>query len=89
MGEALDIDLWNYQSEGRGSIEKGLLFAAPFVLDQKGWRYEQLEPYKLTPQAINLLRLARKHYDQPILRQVYESGSRLQPSREFVALELP
>lgn len=89
MGEALGIDLWTYQADGRGSIEKGLLFAAPFVLDQKAWKYEQLEPYKLTPQVLNLFRFARRHYDQPILRQVYETGPRSQSTRDFAALELP
>jgi hypothetical protein len=89
MGEALGVDLWKYEADGRGSIEKALVFASPYVLDQKDWRYEQLEPYKMTPQVSNLYRLSLGHYDLAILREVYGSGPRLQPQREFAAMELP
>jgi hypothetical protein len=89
MGESLGLDLWTHEAGGRGSIEEGLVFVAPYVLDQKTWPHEQIEPYRLTPQVVNLFRLALPYYRQPILKRVYAAGPRSQSEREFAALELP
>lgn len=86
MGEALGVDLWGYSDDGRGSMKKGLLFAAPYALDQGRWPYEQVQNYDMSPQTVQLLRMAAARYDEPVLREVLRSGRRREPRRDYAPL---
>ena len=86
IGESLGVDLWNYADDGRGSMKKAFLFAAPYVLDQDRWPYEQVHSYDMSPQTVQLLRMAAARYDEPVLREVWQNGRRREPQRNYAPL---
>ncbi|HEX6960731.1 MAG TPA: alginate lyase family protein [Lacipirellula sp.] len=86
MGEPQGIDLWNHSADGRGSMRQALLFAAPHVLDQQSWPYEEVRTYALNPQAVQLMRMAAARYDEPLFRQVLREGPRSEPRRDWSTL---
>jgi hypothetical protein len=62
LGERVDVDLWNYQTDGR-SVHKALDWLAAFASGEKKWEYEQIggvKPKGLYP----LLRRAAIAYDE-------------------------
>jgi hypothetical protein len=61
VGEIVGVDLWHYKTMDGKGIEKVFEWFAPYVLKQKRWPYEQIEPF--TYETINeLFRQAAKEY---------------------------
>lgn len=63
LGEALNVDLWNYSTKDGRSIRKAIDYLAPFVAGSKKWEHQVLTP--LEPERFNrLVRFsARKYQD--------------------------
>lgn len=85
-GESLGVDLWHDEPEGESRIERGLDFATPFVLDQKKWPYEEIREYELSPQIVQVLRMAHARYGQPVYHEVLENAERSDEGRDWSAL---
>jgi hypothetical protein len=61
LADHVGVDLWNFQTEGRGDIRKAVLFLAPFAHDPKKWPYKQIST--LNPAKLGeIARRARKKY---------------------------
>ncbi len=42
LGQKMNVDLWNYETSNRRSINKALEFLLPFANEQKIWEHQQL-----------------------------------------------
>lgn len=62
FGKNIGVDLWNYQAENGGSIQKAYEFLMPYAKNEKVWEYQQ----------INSLDKAKKSLKQLFI----EAGSR-------------
>ncbi|MBX3432237.1 MAG: alginate lyase family protein [Pirellulales bacterium] len=86
FGESLGIDLWNHRAPNGASIRLGLNYAAPYVLDQDAWPYEQIHDYRLSPQIVQLLRMADARYSEPIYGRVLKEVRRTDRDRIYAPL---
>ena len=55
IGEHLDVDLWDYESEDGRSLRRGLDFVLPYLLGEKEWPHEQIEEMSVSPSDIGLV----------------------------------
>jgi hypothetical protein len=44
LGDHVGVDLWNFQTNGRGSIRQAIMFLEPFTRDMTKWPYKQISP---------------------------------------------
>ena len=73
VGEHLEIDLWNdhtgknadNKADNNGSMQSGLSYLGPHLLDQDEWPHKQQDRFQLTPQATEFLRMASVRYKNP------------------------
>lgn len=68
LGENVEVDLWNFQTnDGRG-IRKAIEFLYPFAVSNKKWTYEQIE--LLQPERLfgAMRRAALKYRDEKYLK---------------------
>jgi hypothetical protein len=86
FGEALGVDLWHHQRDGGASLERALLYVAPAVIDQKLWRHEEINDYRLSPQGVQLFRLAAAQYDKRVFREVLQKAERSDRDRVYAPL---
>jgi hypothetical protein len=86
MGDAVGVDLWHDEPDGGSRIRRGLDFAAPYVIDQDNWPYEEIRNYKLSPQIVQVFRMAYARYGQPVYREVLEKAERSDRDRDWSAL---
>ncbi|TXN37621.1 alginate lyase family protein [Flagellimonas hymeniacidonis] len=42
MGQKVEVDLWNYESDNGSSIQKAFYFLKPYAINQKEWKYPQI-----------------------------------------------
>ncbi|HEY3395449.1 MAG TPA: alginate lyase family protein [Lacipirellulaceae bacterium] len=45
LAEHVDVDLWNFKSEGGASIRAALDFLAPFATQERTWTYQQINGF--------------------------------------------
>jgi len=76
IGEQLNVDLWNYESEDGRSIRRGLDFIMPYLLREKEWPHEQIEEMSVSPSDTGLFFLAARRYDEPRHLQAVEAELR-------------
>jgi hypothetical protein len=70
LGEALGIDLWNFQTGDGRSLRKALDFLSAYADPDKAWTHKQIEPFGRQG-IIKLLQQAFTRYaDQPYRRLV-------------------
>jgi hypothetical protein len=86
LGESLGVDLWHEEAGGASRIKRGLDFALPFALKQDDWPYEEIRDYKLSPQVVQVLRLARARYGEPMYAEVLRQAKRSDRDRDFSPL---
>lgn len=63
LAENLNVDLWNYESDGR-SIKRAVEWLAPFAAGKKKWTYQQIKPMNYAKTA-QIFRYASKKYGNP------------------------
>jgi hypothetical protein len=85
-GETLGVDLWHDEKDGKSRIERGLDFATPFVIDQNKWPYEEIRDYELSPQIVQVLRMANARYHRPVYEEVLAKAERSDRDRDWSAL---
>jgi hypothetical protein len=71
IGEQLDEDLWNYESNDGRSVRRGLDFVLPYMTGQKEWPHQQINEMSVSPADVGLFFLsARRYHDQRYLRAI-------------------
>ena len=81
IGEQLDEDLWNYQSDDGRSLRRGLDYVLPYMTGQKEWPYKQIDEMSVSPSDVGLFFMAaRRYHDQRYLRAIDEE---LRDPRKF------
>ena len=71
LASNLNVDLWNYESDGR-SIKRAVEWLAPYAAGKKKWTYQQIKPitYEKTQQ---IFRLASKKDSNPKYLELADS----------------
>ncbi|MEX0611555.1 MAG: alginate lyase family protein, partial [Pirellulales bacterium] len=65
IGEHVDEDIWNYETEDGRSLRRGLEFVVPYLLGEKEWPHEQIEEMSVSPTDMGLFYLSARRYDEP------------------------
>jgi hypothetical protein len=65
IGEQLDEDLWNYQSDDGRSLRRGLDYVLPYLTGEKDWPHKQIEEISISPSDVGLFFLAARCYHYP------------------------
>lgn len=86
FGEALDVDLWHDEIRARPRIERGLDFATPFLVEQEKWPYEEIRKYALSPQIVQVLRMAHARYQRPAYHEALAKAAKSDVARDWSAL---
>lgn len=60
LAEHVGVDLWNFESDGRG-IKKAFLWTLPYVRDEKKWTYQPIKERKFA-HSIAMLRTASQKF---------------------------
>ena len=74
VGEQLGVDLWKSETPDGASLRTGLEFVAPYLRDQSQWPHEEIEKYKLSLSAIEVLRMASVRFDAPEFLDVIQQS---------------
>lgn len=65
MGEALDADLWHYETaDGRG-MPVAAAYLLPYVKGKTDWPHEQITKYRISPLTNQFLRMLSVRYEEP------------------------
>lgn len=71
IGEQLDEDLWNYETDDGRSLRRGLDFVLPYMTGQREWPHKQIEEVSISPSDVGLFYLsARRYRDKKYLRVI-------------------
>jgi hypothetical protein len=71
IGEHLNEDLWNYESDDGRSMRRGLDFVLPYMTGKKEWPHKQIDEMSVSPADVGLFFLsARRFHDQRYLRAI-------------------
>lgn len=89
IGEQLDVDLWNYETDDGRSLRRGLDFALPFLLSEKEWPHQQIDAMKISSSDVGLFYLAALRYQQPKYLQVVDASRRRPEKFEYALLQFP
>jgi hypothetical protein len=81
--KTVNVDLWNYQAPGGGSIRAALDYLLPFADTQKTWEHQDLDGVSAAPLQDPLL-LAALHYGN----EAYEAAALKQPHADARTLLL-
>ena len=66
LGDHVNVDLWNYQSEKGGSIRKAVDYLQPFISDSNKWQYKQITQFDLEKESTWFLYIAENKFDKNI-----------------------
>jgi hypothetical protein len=89
IGEAVDVDLWHFETDDGRSIRRALDFIFPYMTGEKKWPYEQIEEMDVSPSDMGLFYLAASRYQKPDFLRVLEEDSRKPMKFEYVKLQFP
>ena len=65
MGESLDEDLWNYETEDGCGMRKAAEFLLPYVTGPAAWPHQQISKYEVSPLTNQFLRTLSVRYQEP------------------------
>ncbi len=75
LGEAVNIDLWNFQTKDGRSIKKAMGYLAQFTSGGKKWDHETLSP--LDPEKLNRnVRIAGTKYTDKPFQELVQAASK-------------
>jgi hypothetical protein len=89
IGEHLDVDLWNHESEDGRSLRRGLDFVVPYLVGEKEWPYEQIEEMYVSPADTGLFFLAARRYGEPRYLRAIEKDLREPMKFQYAPLLFP
>jgi hypothetical protein len=83
LGEAVDVDLWNFKTDDGRSIPRALDFVSPYLLGEQTWEHEQIDEFKYSPSDGGLFYMAASRYGEPKYLRAYREDSRKLPKYEY------
>lgn len=72
LGEHVEIDLWNYQTENGRDLRSGLDYLLPVVFGEVEWPHKQIRDMHMGQLGRELFPLAIRAYDDQRYREAYE-----------------
>lgn len=63
--------IWNYTTDGSGSIEDAIQFLIPYIGGEKTWNFEQIEKYEPCS-SISILKRAYDRFEKEIYKETYQ-----------------
>ena len=63
LAEHVQVDLWNYKSEGRGSLKTALEYLLPYLTNEKVWDYKQIKTFKIESYVEAFVWASEKYID--------------------------
>ncbi len=89
LSEQVDVDLWNWQAANGASLRGGLNYVVPYLADQDGWPYPEMDVFALPDRGAQLLALASLRWqDEKYLRLLERVDTRYE-GRHFAPLLFP
>jgi hypothetical protein len=79
LGWHFGVDLWNFQTDDGRGVRKALDWMLPFVVGEKPWEYEQIEPLR-PGRFFPLLRRAAIAYREPRYEKVIANLPEVEPA---------
>jgi len=68
LGEAVQVDLWHYQTQDGRNIRKALDYILPYAVGEKKWEHQQItdfKPREIVPQLLlAAVKLASPQYEK-------------------------
>jgi hypothetical protein len=89
VGDAVDVNLWDYPSSEDPAIRRALDYLLPYVKQEKHWPYEQIAPFAISPDEIYVLHLASLQYGDSKYVDIPAKIARVERDSNYVPLLLP
>ena len=87
-GNAIDYDLWHYETEEGQSLKMAFKFLVPYLLEQVPWQYESLKsPQEQMYRPVNIVRQAAKMFQTDDLIELQEHLQQYVADRPVLRLE--
>jgi hypothetical protein len=89
IGEQVDVNLWDYQTDDGRSLRRGLDFVVPYLLGEKNWPHEQIEEMSVSPSDTGLFLMAAKQFNEPRFLRAVEKELRDPQKFQYAPLLFP
>jgi hypothetical protein len=89
IGEQLNEDLWNYQTDDGRSLRRGLDFVLPYLTGQKEWPHKQIEEMSVSPSDVGLFFMAARRYRDTKYLSVIDRELRDPDKFQYGLLQFP
>jgi hypothetical protein len=89
IGEQLNEDLWNYQTDDGRSLRRGLDFVLPFMSGQKEWPHKQIDEMSVSPSDVGLFFMASRRYGDKKYLSVIDQELRDPEKFQYGLLQFP
>jgi len=86
LAENVNVELWNYKTNDGRCIRLALDFLIPYVLNEKKWPYQQIEPFKSEGFASLLYIASIKYKDDSYLKFINKISSKDISASSIIAL---
>jgi Alginate lyase len=89
VGDAVGVDLWNYEAEDGGSIRVAMEFITPYLLKEQDWPHEQLSEVTISPNGTPLLLLTADRYAEPRFAEIFDKLAKSDADANYSTLVFP
>jgi hypothetical protein len=84
LAENLKIDLWNYETDGKG-LKKAVEWLTPFAKGEKKWTHQQIKPRELH-NTVKVFNTAAKKYKSKDYQEIADKFSKEEQPSAFELL---
>ena len=83
MSDKLGIDFWNYDTPSGKNLKKGMYFIAPYLAQEKEWKWQQIKEFDYTD-GEEMMLLSAKKFNEPQFEKTAEKIKSKKPNMKDI-----